>query len=361
MRQSRIQHPVFIIFLGLMAIALGLTVLLGAEPAAASKSSAPGAPQNLTGIQTLRGIALSWDAPSSGSLTGYQILRRRPAENEKKFLPLVQDTRNTATTYTDTSVTGGTKYIYRVKAVNQGRTGKVSNAFRVTFTATLPKAPTGLAAEVRDSRVVLTWTAPQGTRPTDYQVLRRSPTKGENKLSVYQEAIGSSSTEWTDEGIEANTKYVYRVAAINSAGVGPPSSPATADVGSLDDPEDEPEPAAEPLIIIYGLVAEEVPYESTMDVWVNINNIPEDSDPDTLDAVVRMDVLDSNGNDSNICEGTGIGTDHQLYTVTGTLQYYKVVFGSATCPIGTYSLVLDVTDGNGAALGDGQLTLEVTE
>ena len=63
-------------------------------------------------------VSLNWDAPGDDSVTGYQILRRRPREGEKTLLVYVNDTGSTATSYTDSNLTAGTRHVYRVKAIN---------------------------------------------------------------------------------------------------------------------------------------------------------------------------------------------------------------------------------------------------
>ena len=81
--------------------------------------SPPAKPTNLTATVNADGhIVLSWEAPDDDSVTGYQILRRRPSEGESALLVYVADTQSTATTFTDTGVTAGVKHVYRVKAIN---------------------------------------------------------------------------------------------------------------------------------------------------------------------------------------------------------------------------------------------------
>ena len=81
--------------------------------------SPPPAPTNLTATVNADGhIVLSWTAPGDDSITGYQVLRRRPGEGEATLLVYVADTRSTATTFTDTGVAAGVKHVYRVKAIN---------------------------------------------------------------------------------------------------------------------------------------------------------------------------------------------------------------------------------------------------
>ena len=81
--------------------------------------SPPAKPTNLTATVNADGhIVLSWTAPNDDSITGYQILRRRPGEGESALLVYVADTKSTATTFTDIGVTAGVKHVYRVKAIN---------------------------------------------------------------------------------------------------------------------------------------------------------------------------------------------------------------------------------------------------
>ncbi len=90
--------------------------------------SPPPAPTGLTATVNADGhIVLSWTAPNDDSITGYQVLRRRPGEGESALLVYVADTESTATTFTDTVVTAGVKYVYRVKAINAAGLSDWSN------------------------------------------------------------------------------------------------------------------------------------------------------------------------------------------------------------------------------------------
>ena len=110
---------------------------LTSEPTAAvaeaDPTGPPPAPQNLTAVVNGDGhIVLSWEAPDDDSITGYQILRRRPTEGEDTLLVYVADTQSAAATFTDTDVTAGVQRAYRVKAINAAGAGPVSNFVNVT-------------------------------------------------------------------------------------------------------------------------------------------------------------------------------------------------------------------------------------
>ncbi|MYB77252.1 MAG: hypothetical protein F4X83_09185, partial [Chloroflexi bacterium] len=98
----------------------------------------PPAPQNLTGTVTHNSVTLSWDAPDDTTVTSYQILRRRPDHGETELLvhvadtESIDDTESIETTYTDTDVAPGTRYVYRVKAINAIGLGPFSKPVTVT-------------------------------------------------------------------------------------------------------------------------------------------------------------------------------------------------------------------------------------
>ena len=94
--------------------------------------AAPPAPQDLTAVVNQDGsITLTWTAPDDDSVTGYQILRRRPSRDETTLVVYLEDTSSTGTTYTDTNTPNGDTYVYRVKAINPAGTGEWSNYVRI--------------------------------------------------------------------------------------------------------------------------------------------------------------------------------------------------------------------------------------
>ena len=85
-----------------------------------------------------------------------------------------------------------------------------------------PAAPTGLtAAEISDSSVTLSWTAPSNSDITGYRVMRGLTAAKQN---VLVNNTGSTEIEYVDSDVQAGTQYHYSVRAINNAGVGPTSS-----------------------------------------------------------------------------------------------------------------------------------------
>lgn len=185
-------------------------------------------PRNLTATATRNSVALDWDAPDDYDYTlYYQVHRRLASETDFQVVTAHTGGRNapaeTATSYVDNSVEPETTYVYRVVNVNGNISGDFSNQVSV-LTVDPPAAPTNLSSTATHDSVTLTWDAPaDGQYITGYQILRRQP-PGEETLQVYVADTGSSATEWTDTNVEASTAYVYRVKAINAAGVGAQSN-----------------------------------------------------------------------------------------------------------------------------------------
>ena len=117
-----------------------LTSPATAEVAAGVPTDLPAKPRNLTGTANADGtVTLRWDAPDDDSVTGYQILRRRPTEGERTLLVHVNDTGSTATEYTDNDVTPDVLHTYRVTTINA--VGLSSRSEFVNVTPTQPAEP----------------------------------------------------------------------------------------------------------------------------------------------------------------------------------------------------------------------------
>ena len=177
-------------------------------------------------------VTLTWDAPASdaASVTGYEILRRRPNDGEAALTTLVADTGNAETGYTDDSANEpGVSYTYRVKALRDGEQSKVSNYARIDLPDDYAQdssgsdeptptpealAPSGLTAAVEDGGVALSWTAPaeDAGSVTGYEVLRA---QGSAALTTLEADTGSTDTAYTDSGVTGDLDdYRYQVKAL---------------------------------------------------------------------------------------------------------------------------------------------------
>ena len=135
-----------LIILALTA-AVGLTVLwsmAGAWPVSGQSTDdgTPAKPTGLTGTVTSEAVSLSWDDPVDNTITGYQVLRRNPAVDERgEFLTISDDTGDAVTAYTDTTVVANTRYFYRVRSRNSAGLSPASSFFKANVPEPAP-APT---------------------------------------------------------------------------------------------------------------------------------------------------------------------------------------------------------------------------
>ena len=189
--------------------------------ATAEPSEPPDKPRGLEATSTHDSVTLTWDDPQDESITGYVILRRVPGDDpEGHFDVLVADTGTAATTYTDDTVKAETRYTYRIKAINQYGASERSRWVHIDTPAPpVPDKPRGLEATASNGQVVLTWDDPDDESITGYVILRRIPGDDpEGHFDVLVADTGSAATTYTDDTVAAETRYTYRIKAINQYG-----------------------------------------------------------------------------------------------------------------------------------------------
>ena len=131
-------------------------------PAHGQSGDEPSAPSNLTPAVADARVILNWWSPAqdASSVTGYEILRRRPREGNGALLVLVADTGSTATIYLDaTADEQGTRYVYRVKALRGSVKSPRSNYAHIDLPQEADKteptpgpAPRGVAVQASDAQ-----------------------------------------------------------------------------------------------------------------------------------------------------------------------------------------------------------------
>jgi fibronectin type 3 domain-containing protein len=197
---------------------------------ATPQATVPTAPTGLVASAGNGSVMLSWTAPASNGgspITGYDVYRGTSAGGES---PTPIATNVAGSTYTDTGVTNGTTYYYKVTAVNAVGQSPQSNEANATpkAPAAAPSAPQGLTATGGNGTVALSWTAPAsngGSAVTGYDVYRGTSAGGESSTPV---ATGVTTTSFNDTGLTNGTTYYYKVTAVNAVGQSPQSNEANA-------------------------------------------------------------------------------------------------------------------------------------
>jgi predicted phage tail protein len=195
--------------------------------ASATPVTVPSAPQSFSATAGNAQVTLTWSAPASNggtSITGYKVYRGVASGGETLLTTL-----GNVLSYTNTGLTNGQSYYYKVSAVNSAGEGSQSNEASAT-PVTVPSGPQSLSATAGNAQVVLTWSAPAsdgGALITAYMVYSGTSPGGETLLTT----LGNVLT-YTNTGLTNGLTYYYKVTAVNSVGEGSFSNEASATPGS---------------------------------------------------------------------------------------------------------------------------------
>ena len=155
-----------------------------------------------------KSLEVKWSAESN--VDQYRIDRR--AEGEE--YSTVTTVGSSQTSYTDTGLTPGTKYYYRVYGLNSaGTSPKRDGVPGVTKTA-VPKVNSVMA--ISESELRIKWNTVSGAKK--YIICRKKENTGEG-WEYYTRVAETTGTEYLDTGLEPNTLYYYGIIAVNEKGI----------------------------------------------------------------------------------------------------------------------------------------------
>jgi fibronectin type 3 domain-containing protein len=155
-------------------------------------------------------VALSWTASTGGSPGGLVYTIQHSTTATTGF---TQAGTATATSYTDTGLTNGTDYFFKVNASNGSCASADSAVVTATPTLCAQAQPTLVKAIASGSKqVTLNWTAGPGAVATSYDI-GRSTTSGQGYISVG--SVDGSTLAFTDSdpNLVSGTTYYYVVTA----------------------------------------------------------------------------------------------------------------------------------------------------
>ena len=171
-------------------------------------ATAPGAPAIITAKADNAEAKVSFKAPASNGgsdITSYTVASSTG-----------QTASGTASPITVKGLTNGTPYTFTVTATNKVGVSPRSRASNSVTPATVPDAPTIVAAKADNAEATVSFKAPPstgGSKITSYTVTS----------STGQTASGTASP-LTVKGLTNGTPYTFTVTATNKIGTGPPSS-----------------------------------------------------------------------------------------------------------------------------------------
>ena len=191
--------------------------LAGGTAAAITATPLWPAPKDLKAVPGNERVVLTWD--TNTGITHYRV--HWQATNSGAA-PEILDVTAGSVPKTISNLTNGTEYTFTVQAVDASGSTAVITGLPSSATATpapVPDAPTGLTPTARSQEVALTWTDPNDSTITKYQV---SIDGGTN----YTDISGShaATTATTVTGLTNGTEYTLAVRAKNDSGDGLPAS-----------------------------------------------------------------------------------------------------------------------------------------
>ena len=212
---------------------------------------APPTELNAVAVNGQKAIDLFWTAPENDgepALTGYRIERSTDydATNPTAATWTELATNYTRTAYrdgTETELTDGTEYYYRVRAlngvsVNSSAVGGNPSDVASAVSSNKAGAPTNLSATVAGdmSEITLAWDGPAedgGSTITGYKIEVSSDAGAKWETLEEEELVAdliSPGTQklytYTHSPVVSGTTYIYRVSAVNDAGPGAASAPS---------------------------------------------------------------------------------------------------------------------------------------
>ena len=191
-------------------------------------ATAPAKPTDVVATPAGSGtISLGWDAPADtgdANIIGYRI---QVQVGPDSWAELIKDTGSAATSHTISGLNNGTKYNFRIAAINRAGISPNSKTSASVAPATLPQPPTNLVAVAESGTANLRWSAPTedgGSAVSGYRIQVKI---GTSAWATIERAAANNGTSHTVTGLTNGRNYRFRVAAINDVGTSDYSSPSS--------------------------------------------------------------------------------------------------------------------------------------
>jgi hypothetical protein len=178
-------------------------------------STSPAAPSNLSALSSSSTVVSVYWTDNSSNETGFKIERKTGSTG---VYAQVATLGVNATSFSNTGLSASTQYFYRVRATNSTGDSSYSNETGITTSAppaTIPTAPSGLAATSSSSSSVnLSW-SDASNNESGFKIERKTGSAGTYAQIA---TVSANVASFANTGLAASTQYFYRVRATNSAG-----------------------------------------------------------------------------------------------------------------------------------------------
>jgi hypothetical protein len=176
----------------------------------ATNAGAPNAPSALIAkANQVFQIQLNW-IDGSDNETGFEIER----SNDNNSFSKIATVGANVTQFLDGPLTQGTRYYYRVRAINAAGVSGYTNVASDITNQSPPGAPQALTASVVNAgQINLTWRDVSDNEES-FELERSTDGTSFSKVAD----IGSNTSTFENTGLNPRTKYWYRIRAKNSGG-----------------------------------------------------------------------------------------------------------------------------------------------
>jgi len=200
-------------------------------------TDAPDAPVLMAAPEGMNAIRLTWNVPDNNgnAISGYRLQRwdasdnSWPASGDADF-NLLGDT-DTVTLFVDEGLQPGTRYHYRIQTLSSTATPAEDqvSAWSVSMSATTvagrPSKPTLTATAVvgRNDAINLSWSFDDSTPANGNAIVRfelQRWDKDAGEWTYIHNALPSTRTSYRHDNLTADTRYAYRIRAVNRAADG---------------------------------------------------------------------------------------------------------------------------------------------
>jgi hypothetical protein len=212
---------------GLITGLLVIGLFMGCDKPSEEKQK-PAIPDGIKVEVVTTGIQISWNRIQDTEVS-INIYRREGQTGTGEPNPIAEAINSSNSSYLDADGTAGTNYSYAVEAKNSSGTSRSAWSNTVTFPYTeRPAVPSGVTAVPQGtSSITVMWNGQLGA--TGYKVYR----DGSNTGTFANCVTGPTpwnGTAYTDEGLQANTDYFYKITSVNTNGESEKSAVASAKI-----------------------------------------------------------------------------------------------------------------------------------
>jgi len=195
-------RPVLILAFSLLVFTV---CFIGCEEDSTPTGPALTIPQKLSAtVVSANSISLFWEI-NDDFITGFRIHR---TEVEGEFSQIKQLDKAEIRIFTDSNLTEGTLYRYKLKAFHEDNESDFSN---ITTATTLPAAPSDLVVNrISETELRLIWIE-NSSNEDNFEIQRREDSTEEFTTLV---TLSENLTEYNDIDLNPNTTFHYRVRAL---------------------------------------------------------------------------------------------------------------------------------------------------